>query len=336
MVAVDVRPDALELAKACGADHLVPSSDGAAAAIREITRGRGAEAVFDMVGSDATLQLAGSIVAVNGHIGLVGLAGGSLAVSLLGLPFGLTVTPTYWGTLPELHEVLQLAGRGDLAAHKVVYPLGRADEAYAAVRSGTVLGRAVVVPWTATTSPFEAIGLGDAPTVGGKGANLGELTKAGFPVPPGFVIAATGFLEAMDEAGVRHELARLLSTVDPDNPKLLDEVAERLAAGRARRRPARDARATITSAYRGLGSRAVVAVRSSATGEDGATSSFAGMNKTYTNVVGEDEVLARVLDCWMSIYGSARARLPGDARHRGRARASRSWSNAWSSPASRA
>ena len=123
-----------------------PAARAAVAAIREITHGRGAEAVFDMVGSDATLQLAGGVVAVNGHIGLVGLAGGSLAVSLLGLPFGLTVTPTYWGTLPELHEVLELAARGDLAAHKVAYPLGRADEAYAAVRAGTVLGRAVVVP----------------------------------------------------------------------------------------------------------------------------------------------------------------------------------------------
>ena len=67
-------------------------------------------------------------------------------MSLLGLPFGLSVTPTYWGTLPELHEVLALAARGDLAAHTTTFPLERADEAYAAVRAGTLQGRAVVVP----------------------------------------------------------------------------------------------------------------------------------------------------------------------------------------------
>jgi len=146
VVAVDVKSEALYLARSCGADHVVPVGDATAGGIRELTGGRGADAIFDMVGSDDTLGLAGATVAVNGHIGLVGLAGGSLPVSLLGLPFGVTVTPTYWGTLPELHEVLQLAARGDLCAHKVTYPLGRADEAYAAVRAGSLLGRAVVVP----------------------------------------------------------------------------------------------------------------------------------------------------------------------------------------------
>jgi len=146
VVAVDVRTEALDLARSCGAEQVVPAGDAAAGAIRDLTGGRGVDAVFDMVGSDETLALAGATVAVDGHIGLVGLAGGTLPVSLLGLPFGVTVTPTYWGTLPELHEVLHLAAHGDLRAHKVTYPLASADEAYAAVRSGSVLGRAVVVP----------------------------------------------------------------------------------------------------------------------------------------------------------------------------------------------
>jgi propanol-preferring alcohol dehydrogenase len=146
VIAVDTRPEALDLARSCGADEVVPAGDGAPAAIRDLTGGRGADAVFDMVGSDATLALAAQIVSVEGHIGLVGLAGGSLPVSLLALPFGITVCPTYWGTLPELHEVLHLAGRGDLEAHTTNYALDHADEAYAAIRSGDVLGRAVVVP----------------------------------------------------------------------------------------------------------------------------------------------------------------------------------------------
>jgi len=145
VIAVDPRAEALAVASSCGA-HAVATPDVAEAQIRELTAQRGAEAVFDLVGSDATLAQAAAVVAVNGHIGIVGLAGGTLAVSLLGLPFGVTVTPTYWGTLPELHEVLRLAGRGDLLADTVTFPLDRADEAYAAVRSGSILGRAVVVP----------------------------------------------------------------------------------------------------------------------------------------------------------------------------------------------
>jgi len=146
VVAVDARPDALELARGCGADHQVPAGDAAAAAIRDLTGGRGADAVFDMVGSDATLALAAQVVSVEGHIGIVGLAGGALPVSVLALPFGITVSPTYWGTLPELYEVLALAARGDIVAHTTNYPLDRADEAYAAIRAGEVIGRAVVVP----------------------------------------------------------------------------------------------------------------------------------------------------------------------------------------------
>jgi propanol-preferring alcohol dehydrogenase len=146
VVAVDLRDDALDLARGCGAHHVITSGDGAAGAIRELTSGHGADAIFDMVGSDSTLAMAAAAVAVDGHVGIVGLAGGALPVSLLGLPFGVTVTPTYWGTRPELHEVLHLAARGDLAARRTTYPLDRADEAYAAVRAGSLLGRAVVVP----------------------------------------------------------------------------------------------------------------------------------------------------------------------------------------------
>ncbi|MFI5960079.1 zinc-binding dehydrogenase [Cryptosporangium sp. NPDC051539] len=65
-------------------------------------------------------------------------------MSPLGLPFGVSVTPTCWGTRPELHDVLRLAARGDLRPHVRTWPLSRATEAYAAVAAGTVRGRAVV------------------------------------------------------------------------------------------------------------------------------------------------------------------------------------------------
>jgi propanol-preferring alcohol dehydrogenase len=146
VIGVDQRADALALATESGADHALRAGEGVVEAVRELTRGHGADVVLDVVGSDDTLATAARAVSVEGHIGLLGLAGGSLPVSLLGLPFGVTVTPTYWGTLPELHEVLELAARGDLAAHLTTYPLDRAVELYAALRAGEIVGRGVVVP----------------------------------------------------------------------------------------------------------------------------------------------------------------------------------------------
>jgi propanol-preferring alcohol dehydrogenase len=145
VIAVDTRPAALELAAESGAD-VVMNPDGAADAIRDASGGEGARAVFDFVASDQTLRLAAGAVSVDGWIGIVGIGAGSLPVSLLGLPFGVTVRPTYWGTRPELLEVLALAARGDLTAKVTTYPLSQAPQAYADLSQGSVIGRCVVVP----------------------------------------------------------------------------------------------------------------------------------------------------------------------------------------------
>ncbi|HEV7211393.1 MAG TPA: NAD(P)-dependent alcohol dehydrogenase [Blastococcus sp.] len=146
VIAVDSRPEARALAQAKGADAALDSDAGTAATIRDLTGGQGADAVLDVVGSDATLALAAAVAAKNSHIVIVGIAGGSLPVSFLTLPYGIRVSTTYWGTRPDLHAVLALAARGDLVAETTTYPLSRAPEAYAALRAGKVTGRAVVVP----------------------------------------------------------------------------------------------------------------------------------------------------------------------------------------------
>jgi propanol-preferring alcohol dehydrogenase len=147
VVAVDPRGEARALAEANGADVVLdPGSDDVAAAIRDLTRGHGADAVLDMVGSDDTLGLAGSAVGVDGSVVIVGLGGGSLPVSLLGLPLGIRVSTSYWGTRSELLQVLALAARGDLTPHVTSWPLIKALDAYAALRAGAITGRAVVVP----------------------------------------------------------------------------------------------------------------------------------------------------------------------------------------------
>ncbi len=150
---------------------------------------------------------------------------------------------------------------------------------------------------------FDSIRLDDAPQVGGKGANLGELTAAGLPVPPGFVITSDAFLDAIDRSGARQELRKVIDSVDADDPAGLATCAQR-AQELVRATPVPDDLAdAIRAAYRRLGSGSRVAVRSSGTSEDSAGTSFAGMNATFTNVSEDQELLARVVDCWASLYG---------------------------------
>lgn len=155
----------------------------------------------------------------------------------------------------------------------------------------------------AYTRPFAELSLADIGTAGGKGANLGELTQAGFPVPPGFVVTAQAYLAAMDLAQVRDRLRDLTSEVDfADAATLRNASAALQELVRSAGIP--DAlREEILTAYRALGTQARVAVRSSATAEDTAGTSFAGMNESFTNVKGEQELLDKVLACWMSVWG---------------------------------
>lgn len=151
---------------------------------------------------------------------------------------------------------------------------------------------------------FSKISANDAVSAGGKGANLGELVSAGFPVPGGFVVLREAYLTTMEFGGVRQELARLHQTTlaAAEDPDQLTENCRRMQdlVRKAMLHP--DVREEIVSAYHGLGADADVAVRSSATGEDGADASFAGMNASYTNTIGEPAVVDRLVDCWASLF----------------------------------
>lgn len=155
----------------------------------------------------------------------------------------------------------------------------------------------------AYTRDLEDLRLRDTPSAGGKGANLGELLSAGVDVPPGFVVTADAYLEAMEHAGVRAELVERGRGLDPDDSAALTETSDAL------RRIIADAgipdaiRKPIVRAYRELGSDVKVAVRSSATMEDSAGASFAGMNETFTDVAGEDALLDAISGCWQSLWG---------------------------------
>lgn len=145
--------------------------------------------------------------------------------------------------------------------------------------------------------------LSDVPAAGGKGANLGELTAAGIEVPPGFVVTAQAYLEAIEKGGVREALVRRVRDLDCDDSAALEKASEELRAHVAEAGIPESIAEPIRRAYRALGSDVKVAVRSSATMEDTAGTSFAGMNETFTGVQGEEEVLDAVRRCWQSLWG---------------------------------
>lgn len=146
VIAVDARTEALQLAEEVGADRVVPAGEAAAAEIRSLTRGRGADVTLDFVGADSTLALAAEATRVLGDLSIVGLARGTLPVSFFSVPYEVSIQTTYWGSRPELVEVLDLAGRGLLRPRIVEFPLDQAASAYRQLAEGALHGRAVIVP----------------------------------------------------------------------------------------------------------------------------------------------------------------------------------------------
>ena len=151
---------------------------------------------------------------------------------------------------------------------------------------------------------FSELGVADTASAGGKGANLGELTRAGLPVPPGFVVTAEAYVDAVEHSGVRSRLRSLVDSVTGSQGASPEAVAaEAHALLKATPLPSNLAD-VILEAYHRLGDAVPVAVRSSGTSEDTEGTSFAGMNATFTNVVGDQELLARIVDCWASLFGA--------------------------------
>jgi propanol-preferring alcohol dehydrogenase len=146
VIAVDVDDGRLEASRRHGADAMVRADAGAADAIRRIAGGVGADLVLDMVGSETTLATGARALRAEGRLVIVGLAMGTLPVSFFALPYGAEVATSYWGTLPELLEVVSLARAGRIKVDTEAVPLEQAMEAYARLRRGEVRGRAVVVP----------------------------------------------------------------------------------------------------------------------------------------------------------------------------------------------
>src|SRR5437588_846516 len=156
---------------------------------------------------------------------------------------------------------------------------------------------------TALVLPFTAIDRTLLPLVGGKAANLGEMMRAGLPVPPGFCITTTAYSLATEDSGLESILDKLVNAHAGDTAHLERGAASARACILATPIPSSVA-AAITEAYRTLGKSETipVAVRSSATAEDLPFASFAGQQETYLNVMGIDAVLDAVQRCWASLW----------------------------------
>lgn len=146
VIAVDVKSEACELARKVGADHAVISDADAAQRIRDLTGGRGADVVIDFVGATATLELSRAVARPLADLTIVGISGGEIPVSFFSQPYEVAIATTYWGSRPELVELLALAGGGRISAEHSVYSLEHGAQAYRDLRDGRVTGRAVVVP----------------------------------------------------------------------------------------------------------------------------------------------------------------------------------------------
>lgn len=157
---------------------------------------------------------------------------------------------------------------------------------------------------------FGDIGRGDIATVGGKGANLGELFRAGLPVPPGFVLNTSAYRDFVDTNSLTAGILNAAAVPDGAPPQAYEDASRRIqglfAQGAMPAPMADELRTAYQLLCRGSGGDMPVAVRSSATAEDLASASFAGQQDTYLNVSGADAVVAAAVDCWASLW-TARA-----------------------------
>lgn len=148
--------------------------------------------------------------------------------------------------------------------------------------------------------PFSAIGKNDAGIAGGKGASLGEMTQAGIPVPPGFVVLAPTFERFIEETDLNVEIDAILGTVNHEEMHTVEHASAKIQSLILAAKMPEDIGADIKKHFTELGAE-FVAVRSSATAEDSASAAWAGQLDTYLNTT-EAELLTNVQRCWASLF----------------------------------
>ena len=160
----------------------------------------------------------------------------------------------------------------------------------------------------AFTIPFSQLNKNDISLAGGKGANLGEMTTADLPIPPGFVLTTAAYDAFVQENGLQPQIVELASNASVADPQSSQKVSKAINKLFLQANMPESVRGDLLAAYAELvkGGELPVAVRSSATAEDLPTASFAGQQDTFLNVRGEEALLEAVIHCWASLW-TARA-----------------------------
>ena len=138
--------------------------------------------------------------------------------------------------------------------------------------------------------------------VGGKGASLGRLVKAGFPVPSGFVVTTDGYAACLRANDLEETIQKILKGIDYENLDGLEQETTKIRDAIVACAFPDALAAEIVGAYEKLGDAPYVAVRSSGTAEDLEGASFAGQYDTYLDIKGEEALLDAVRRCWASMW----------------------------------
>ena len=141
----------------------------------------------------------------------------------------------------------------------------------------------------------------DTALAGGKGANLAEMTRANVPVPPGFIVTSNAYFHFIKQAGLEHEIYQLLQPLDIEDSHELNIVSEKIKEKISTTPIPEEITQEIKRAYKELGG-GLVAVRSSATAEDLPEASFAGQQRTFLNIQGDNNLLTAIQGCWASLF----------------------------------
>jgi pyruvate,water dikinase len=163
---------------------------------------------------------------------------------------------------------------------------------------------------------FSEVAKSDIALVGGKGANLGEMLRAGIPVPDGFIVTSQSWYYFIDSTGLRDEIRSELTNLNRHDSKQLQETSERIKNKILSKEVPSEIAQKIIELYHELtqGKKSRVAIRSSATAEDLPDASFAGQQATFLNVEGDDNVVETVKKCWASLF-EARAIFYREEQH---------------------
>jgi len=152
---------------------------------------------------------------------------------------------------------------------------------------------------------FDEVDKDNVALVGGKGANLGEMAQAGFPVPPGFIVTANAYYYFLEKNQLRSQIKDVLKIIDVQDPDQLLKAHKLIKEIILKAKFPLDLAKEIFRFYQKLSGplkQALVAVRSSATAEDLPDASFAGQQETFLNIKGEANLIIKIRQCWVSLF----------------------------------